>query len=264
MRSQDLAWNMNDMFKFIVANFSKVLFLLFVFHVNVSYAYVIDIVKLDSRSYSIKGYINSSELNRVTNVKYWPGVNIFYHTPEWRTAANYEDGDKNCPDNAEEALKVVNNVLAHAVMVQLNFTNYKDSHISITCKVRDGLGWRFDNYVGPPTESGSPSCQLTAPLDVNFGTVTVEDNNKVIEKQVTIKCDKATKMRLTLEGDNKTNLLNLSDTVIKLGVGGDTQTKIYDIEEGKVSTANLNFTLTDTGNTPGVKKGYVLLVSEIP
>jgi len=99
-------------------------------------------------------------------------------------------------------------------------------------------------------------------LEVNFGAVMEGDNNKVIDKQVSIKCDKATKMKLTLQGDGDKNVLVMSGTTIKLGVSGDSQSKIYDMKANEITTANLNFTMSDTGSIPGAKNGYVLLVSE--
>ncbi|MFZ4835161.1 hypothetical protein [Rouxiella sp. Mn2063] len=247
------------MFKFVV-----ICFLFFFASMNSSYAFFMSVVKQDANSYIIRGSLNKTDIVLETGVRPWPGVFIWYNSPEWDRAATYINFNVTCPRNIDLATQLINKELSFAVMLYKNFSNNKDKTIMITCAIDEGTRWKFNSYIGKPIAPNSPSCQVNAPLDINFGTVTIDDNNKVIEKQVTIKCDKETKVRLTLEGDNKTNLLTLSDTVIKLGVDGDTQTKDYDIEEGKVSTANLTFTLTDTGNTPGVKKGYVLLVSEIP
>jgi len=253
------------MFNYSLFNIGKMVFFLvfFILPVSNAYAYVVDIVSQGTDSYIIRGHLDKSDLVLETNANPWSGVFIWYNTPYWTTTATYSNESQNCSDNIDEALKTINKELSYAVMKQQNFSNRKDSTIFITCKISRTSRWKFDSYVGKPMAPNSPLCEVTAPSDINFGTVTEGDNNKVIEKQVRIKCDKATKMKLTLQGDDNKNVLVMSGTNVKLGVDGDTQSKGYDIKENEITTANLIFTLSDTGTTPGVKKGYVLLLSEV-
>jgi len=254
--------------KNFINNIKLILSLIFgMLYVNPSHAYVLDLTFQHDRTYTLRGHLDSSELIS-DNRRAMDGMLIIYYdttNPNTQTPS-YWNKAANCTKDRDESLRIINENLNNVLLTPLNWHNFPDTlHImKISCYVSLNLSWRFSANIGKPLDQNAGSCKITAPLDVNFGTVMEGDNNEVIEKQVSIKCDKATKMKLTLQGDSDKNILVISGTTIKLGVGGDSQSKIYDMKANEKTMANLIFTLSDTGATPGAKKGYVLLLSEVP
>jgi len=236
-----------------------------IFYINPSYAYVVDIISQSGQNYIIRGHIDKSDLI-LENQMAWGGLLITYNDHAHKYKSDYWNQSVVCTKDRDEALQIINQSLAYAHLAASKWESNRDASLSvfISCSIDDYTSWKFYAYVGKPISPEAGSCKITAPLEVNFGIVTVGDNTKIIEKQVSIKCDKATSMKLSLQGDGDTNVLVISGTTIKLGVGGDTQSKVYNMRANEITTANLNFTMSDTGSIPGAKKGYVLLISEVP
>jgi len=230
-----------------------------------SNAYNLTAVKNGDWNYSLRGFVTSTDMQRLVYPKAVIGLTYLYNDENLRTTPYFNDESRRCPDDKYKAVQTINSFSNSVTLRHSMYESRKDNSVTIYCQIDDispRTYWVFQENIGRPVDPSAAQCNVNVPSEVNFSTVTVGDNNKVIEKQLSIKCNKAAKMKLTLLGDSHKNILVMSGTTIKLGVGGDTQSKVYDMKANETTTDNLNFTMSDTGSIPGAKRGYVLLVSD--
>lgn len=231
-------------------------------NIHTAHAANVTVIKTGTLKYRLQGSVISSDLTDKSS-NFWPGIVIRYMTSESLNAAVYVNSRTLCSTDRTTAAQNINNIIANAILDAnaLTFVSTRDNSIIIQCSSTTSIpirGWEV-NIPGTPVPA---RCSVTAPSEVNFGTVN-EGETKSIQVQVPIQCDKAASVRLSLSANSTAGVLTMNGTVIKYGINGTGPSAVINVLPDKTSATNLNFTLSDTGKIAGDKQGYVLLVSEV-
>lgn len=240
----------------------SVIIFIFFASINVSKAYNLSLVR-DSTStsnkpaYRLSGSVLASDLV-YSRSSPWNGLYFIYNNPEISSSSHYNTSDT-CSLDPDGAARLVNSRLAMGVTLEYGaIITDSSGKLDIFCKIgTTSSQWMLRANLHP-----TELCTVSVPSEANFGNVG-EGETKSITVQALIKCDQKSSVRLTLSASGGSRVLTMSGTVVQFTVGEANQSAVFPVASGGITAANLNFTVSETGQIAGEKQGYVLLVSEI-
>lgn len=203
-----------------------------------------------------------------------PGFEIFYQPEPYGMVFryfSYETCSSNPAEGRAKILRAIETVRLKSTGTQGISGIYGNFTISCSTKIGVSLPeiyeamYTYRAWSGDPVDENSPFCTTTIPSVADFGQVN-KGSSKEIKLTGTLVCDKDADVdaNLLVQFSSEKGVLNLTGTKIHFGFDDNSVLKRFKLKANTPVNFPVIFKVADTGDTAGLKDGYVLLRTEVP